>query len=352
MGVKDKKYYWLKLKRDFFKRHDIRIIESMPNGKDYILFYLKLLCESVDHEGKLRFSDTIPYSDAMLATITDTNVDVVRSAIKVFIELHMMDVMDDGTFYMCEVNKMIGEETYWAQQKRAQREKHAEVGQIPMLSNESPTCPSKRKSLEIEKEKDIKTKGPVFVGVNADSESPVTADGVITDQDDGRDKDVLSESPVARDGVIAEYGEDPDCGKKESARKAQKKEASILFEELWSIYPNKRGKGKISDAKKRAFLEIGKEQMERAIRRYVEEHDRKEIKGEFTPNWQHGSTFFNSGYIDYLDDNYSMSPASRAMNVKPNGFNNFEGSGTDWNAVADRIMQEQEREREAESNGQ
>lgn len=45
------KFYWLKLKRDFFKRHDIRIIESMPNGKDYILFYLKLLCESVDTYG-------------------------------------------------------------------------------------------------------------------------------------------------------------------------------------------------------------------------------------------------------------------------------------------------------------
>ena len=41
-----KKYFWLKLDKDFFKRHDIRIVESMPNGKDYILFYLKLLCES------------------------------------------------------------------------------------------------------------------------------------------------------------------------------------------------------------------------------------------------------------------------------------------------------------------
>ena len=53
------RYYWLKLKRDFFKRHDIKIVEQMPNGKDYILFYLKLLCESVDHEGNLRFSDEI-----------------------------------------------------------------------------------------------------------------------------------------------------------------------------------------------------------------------------------------------------------------------------------------------------
>ena len=77
----DGKFYWLKLKRDFFKRHDIRIIEGMPNGKDYVLFYLKLLCESVDHEGNLRFSEQIPYNEQMLSTITDTNVDIVRNAI-------------------------------------------------------------------------------------------------------------------------------------------------------------------------------------------------------------------------------------------------------------------------------
>lgn len=102
------RYYWLKLKRDFFKRHDIRIIEAMPNGKDYILFYLKLLCESVDHDGGLRFSDEIPYSEEMLATITGTNIDIVRSAVKVFTQLRMMEILDDGTIFMREVKGMIG----------------------------------------------------------------------------------------------------------------------------------------------------------------------------------------------------------------------------------------------------
>ena len=103
-----KKFYWLKLKRDFFKRHDIKIIESMPNGKDYLLFYLKLLCESVDHDGTLRFSETIPYNENMLATITNTNIDIVRSAIEVFTSLELMDIMDDGTYYMNQVESMIG----------------------------------------------------------------------------------------------------------------------------------------------------------------------------------------------------------------------------------------------------
>lgn len=104
----DKRFYWLKLKRDFFKRHDIQIIEDMPNGKEYILFYLKLLCESVDHDGSLRFSEQIPYNENMLATITRTNVDIVRAAIQVFTGLNMMEIMDDGTFFMSEVHKMLG----------------------------------------------------------------------------------------------------------------------------------------------------------------------------------------------------------------------------------------------------
>ena len=105
--MESKKYYWLKLKKDFFKRHDIRIVESMPSGKDYILFYLKLLCESVDHDGNLRFNDQIPYNDSMLATITNTDINIVSAAINVFEQLNMIEIMDDGTYYMNEVEKML-----------------------------------------------------------------------------------------------------------------------------------------------------------------------------------------------------------------------------------------------------
>ena len=155
--AENKKYYWLKLKRDFFKRHDIRIIEEMPNGKDYILFYLKLLLESIDHEGSLRFSDTIPYNDQMLSVVTNTNIDIVRSAMKLFIELNMMSIFDDQTIYMAEVDKLIGCETEWAKKKRLYREKMDETRtlsspcptDVPSLSDKSKSI---EKELELEKE--------------------------------------------------------------------------------------------------------------------------------------------------------------------------------------------------------
>lgn len=152
-----KKFYWLKLKRDFFKRHDIRIIESMPNGKDYILFYLKLLLESIDHEGELRFSDAIPYNDQMLSVITNTNIDIVRSAMKLFVELKLLEIKSDETIYMEEVSKMIGSETKWAEYKRNG------VKALENFQRNSKTVPTeieKEKEKETEQEKEIEEAAP------------------------------------------------------------------------------------------------------------------------------------------------------------------------------------------------
>jgi len=147
----NKRYYWLKLKRDFFKRHDIRIIEEMPNGKDYILFYLKLLLESIDHEGALRFNETIPYSEQMLSVITNTNIDLVRSAMRVFTQLKMVEILDDETIYMTEVQKMTGAETAWAQKKRLYRGKQEE-DKARTLSLQCPTDVRQEKEKEIDTE--------------------------------------------------------------------------------------------------------------------------------------------------------------------------------------------------------
>ena len=78
-----------------------------------------------------------------------------------------------------------------------------------------------------------------------------------------------------------------------------KADALALFEQLWQMYPVKKGKGQISDAKKRKILEIGFDEMSRTIGRYLEELKKDEWRKP-----QNGSTFFNSGYVDYLDCNY------------------------------------------------
>lgn len=72
---------------------------------------------------------------------------------------------------------------------------------------------------------------------------------------------------------------------------------SEFFETVWALYPNKKGKGAISAAKKEALCKIGIEELTRCIDRY------KASKEDWR-KWKDGSTFFNSGYVDYLDENY------------------------------------------------
>lgn len=149
----EKRYYWLKLHKDFFKRPHIKIIEASPNGKDYTLFYLKLLVESVPYEGLLRLSDTIPYNEYMLATITNTNIDVVKAALKMFIELNMIEILDDQTVYMLEVKDMIGSETAAAERKRRSRAKQSskllERDTVTALSQNGHTD-NKSKNIELQ----------------------------------------------------------------------------------------------------------------------------------------------------------------------------------------------------------
>lgn len=185
----ESKYYWLKLQRDFFKRSDIMVVENMPNGKEYVLFYLKLLLESISHSGELRFTDTIPYNEQMLATITNTNIDIVRSAMKVFTELHMLEIVEDGTIYMSEVEKMIGSmaNNPNANRQRRFRENHASVTENNAYITENVTeCnggitenvtkdnesknKSKNKSKNIEKETKVKKEMNLFSLLQGDEE--------------------------------------------------------------------------------------------------------------------------------------------------------------------------------------
>lgn len=85
-----------------------------------------------------------------------------------------------------------------------------------------------------------------------------------------------------------------------------KSDALALFENLWSLYPVKKGKGQVSLAAKQRLLKVGYEEMARAIDRYKSDLE-KDI-GWRKP--QNGSTFFNSGYVDYLDGNYQEQEAS------------------------------------------
>jgi predicted phage replisome organizer len=154
MSANDSKvYYWLKLSKNFFDNHKIRVIEGLPNGKDYILFYLKLMCESTSHEGTLRFDADIPYDEQMLATITNTNIDVAHNALQIFDKLGMVKIDENGTYILPEVQNLIGKETGIAIRMREYRKSADsianEVTLSPACNQNVPNLSPRVKSIEL-----------------------------------------------------------------------------------------------------------------------------------------------------------------------------------------------------------
>lgn len=126
-----KRYYWLKLTDSFFKRKEIQLIEGMRNGEKYLIFYLKLLCESISNEGCLRFNKAIPYTDQMLAAITHTDIDIVVRAKQVFAEMDLIEVWADDTIHMNGAEIMIGSQSESADRVRRYRERKVQAALNP-----------------------------------------------------------------------------------------------------------------------------------------------------------------------------------------------------------------------------
>lgn len=86
----------------------------------------------------------------------------------------------------------------------------------------------------------------------------------------------------------------------DSKKSQDKASHADFFDQCWQAYPRKKGKGQVKAAtKKRLAKEVGMEQMLRCIERY-----KAEMVGKDEQYVMYGSTFFNSGYVDYLDENY------------------------------------------------
>lgn len=104
----NKKYFWLKLKETFFDNEEMKILESMENGVIYQNLYLKICLISLKSNGALLFKDMIPYNLDMIATITRTNKDIVRTGLQVFEKLKLITITDNEVIYMTDIQTLIG----------------------------------------------------------------------------------------------------------------------------------------------------------------------------------------------------------------------------------------------------
>lgn len=154
----EKKYYWLKLPRNFFGKHYIKILRAKENGELLVLFYMWMLTEAIDHEGRLRYSEDIPYDEEMLAETSGFALHIVTQALQQFTKLQLVITESDGTLFMPKSIEMIGSESASAQRVREYRERKNSKEKKPETventeSNDNVTkCNSDVQKSNIEKE--------------------------------------------------------------------------------------------------------------------------------------------------------------------------------------------------------
>lgn len=276
-----KKYYWLRLKDDFFQQKEIKKLRKIAGGDTYTVIYLKMLLIAMKQDNKLYFEGVEDKFEEELALELDEEIDNVKMTLAFLKVQNLIEQITEEDFLLTKCCDMVGKETAGAERTRKCRQNKIENNNILLQCNTDVTI----SNTEIEKEKDI------YIDIN---------------------------NNVHQDAQNA----------------PSKKEINSFFELIWSLYPSKKGKANISDSKKKELFKYGDE-IKIAIQRYIEFVEQTRKKG-FALEYKNGSTFFNSGYVDYLDDNYSPMPTeviTKSNNSKlnsPNKFHNFEQRVEDY----------------------
>ena len=121
-----KKYYWIKLKTNFFNREDIDFMLSQENGCQYVVLYQMLCLNTANNNGRLETKMNeviIPYDiKKIVRDCKYFDYDTVAVALDLYRKLGLIYEEENKILKISNYDEMIGSETKWAEQKRIYRE--------------------------------------------------------------------------------------------------------------------------------------------------------------------------------------------------------------------------------------
>lgn len=182
----NKKYYWLKLKEDFFDDDTIQFIEEQENGIVYSNFYLKLCLKSVRTNGKLMRligNNLMPYDIRSLAKLTGVPADTVAVAMKLFEHMGLVERLETGEIYLAQINELIGAETEKAALMRRKRAEERLIGNdvtdfsnnvTEIGNNVTRMLPERYSEIDIEKDIELEIDKEVEIEDAPDYRPPTT----------------------------------------------------------------------------------------------------------------------------------------------------------------------------------
>ena len=155
----NKKYYYLRLKDNFFDIDELKILESMKDGYLYSNILLKLYLRSLKNDGKLVVNDRIPYNAEMLASVTGHQVGTIKQALSMFKELGLIEILENGAIYMLDIQNFIGKGSTEADRQRLYDRRISDERKQKKLTqsrNLEEIFEKSTPEIEIELEKEIK----------------------------------------------------------------------------------------------------------------------------------------------------------------------------------------------------
>lgn len=147
-----KKYYWLKLKSDFFKSKTMKKLRKIAGGDTYTIIYLKLQLLSLQDEGKLFFENIEENFAEELALEIDEEPDNVQFTLLFLQKCGLLEYVNEDEIMLHEVPLAIGKETESAVKMRKSRAKKALETKQSQCDQSVIPCDTE---IEIEIEKDI-----------------------------------------------------------------------------------------------------------------------------------------------------------------------------------------------------
>lgn len=148
----NKKYYWLKLPKDFFENKEIKKLRQLAGGDTYTIIYLKMLLKSIDSEGKLFYEGIDDTIAEEIALDINESADDVQVTIGYLVKKNLM-VVTESEAELIKLPEMVGSESAVAERVR----RHRELQKALHCNTYVTLCNSDATKCNTEIEKDIDT---------------------------------------------------------------------------------------------------------------------------------------------------------------------------------------------------
>ncbi len=158
--MSNKKYFWLKLHKDFFKSKEIKKLRKIAGGDTFVIIYLKMQLLSIETNGIIEYEEVEPTFAEELALELDEEEANVNATLLFLESMGMLKEVDSNNYSIPHVVDLIGSETPQARsmrKKRATKNQEVTAENVTLLQDSyTPVTKREKKvTLEIELEKEL-----------------------------------------------------------------------------------------------------------------------------------------------------------------------------------------------------